>query len=52
MNKADTIKTDILKILRKIFKLKIHQIKKRMIDKYIAMDGNLLVNFNWKVNVN
>lgn len=48
---SETVNTDILKVLRKIFRMKRNQIRRQMAEKLIAMEGNLLVNFNWKVNV-
>jgi len=48
---SETVNTDILKALRKILRLKRNQIRRQMAEKLIAMEGNLLVNFNWKVNV-
>jgi hypothetical protein len=48
---SESINTDILKVLRKILRMKKNQIRRQMVEKLIAMNGNLLVNFNWKVNV-
>jgi hypothetical protein len=48
---SEDINTDILKVLRKILRMKINQIRRQMVEKLIAMNGNSLVNFNWKVNV-
>lgn len=31
--------------------MKKNQIRRQMAEKLIAMEGNLLVNFNWRVNV-